>query len=73
MFDVFCAAESIRDFLSLLVTYTVTNDHFFSGHTGIAVFGAIEISRSRETWLTLRAHYAMDVFAGLWRRCALRR
>src|SRR5215467_6532449 len=66
-------------FPSLLVTYSVTNDFFFSGHTAIAVFGAAELARLRETWLTvcaillvcfevtaviaLRAHYTMDVFA----------
>src|SRR5712691_12199849 len=68
-------------FPSLLVTYHVANDFFFSGHTAIAVFGAIELSRLRRTWLTvlailiacfelatvliLRAHYTMDVFTGL--------
>jgi PAP2 superfamily C-terminal len=68
-------------FPSLLVTYHVANDFFFSGHTAIAVFGAIELSRLRRIWLTaaavlivifeiaavliLRAHYTMDVFAGI--------
>jgi len=68
-------------FPSLLVTYHVANDFFFSGHTAIAVFGAIELSRLRRTWLTvlailiagfevatvliLRAHYTMDVFTGV--------
>jgi hypothetical protein len=67
-------------FPSLLVTYHVANDFFFSGHTAIAVFGAIELSRLRRNWLTitavllvffevatvliLRAHYTMDVFTG---------
>jgi hypothetical protein len=67
-------------FPSLLVTYHVANDFFFSGHTAIAVFGAMELSRFRRKWLTvaatlivifevstvliLRAHYTMDVFAG---------
>ena len=67
-------------FPSLLVTYGVANDFFFSGHTAIAVFGAIEVARLRRTWLTLlavgvvvfeigvvivlRAHYTMDVFTG---------
>lgn len=65
---------------SLLVTYGVANDFFFSGHTAIAVFGATELASFRKTWLTalavcvvifeiaavlvLRAHYTMDVFAG---------
>lgn len=65
---------------SLLVTYKVANDFFFSGHTAIAVFGATELVRLRRRWLSvaavcvvileivavlaLRAHYTMDVFAG---------
>ena len=32
-------------FPSLLVTYGVANDFFFSGHTAIAVFGATQIAR----------------------------
>jgi hypothetical protein len=67
-------------FPSLFVTYGVANDYFFSGHTGIAVLGAIELARWRRGWLTtvgvlvvifeittvltLRAHYTMDVFTG---------
>src|SRR5579862_2508688 len=42
-------------FPSLLVTYNVGNDFFFSGHTAIAVFGAIELSRLRKRWLTVAA------------------
>ncbi len=68
-------------FPSLLVTYSVGNDFFFSGHTAIAVFGAIELARLGKRWLTvvavvvvlfeiaavliLRAHYTMDIFTGL--------
>lgn len=68
-------------FPSLLVTYNVGNDFFFSGHTAIAVFGGIELARIGKRWLTivaagivvfeiltvlvLRAHYTMDVFTGL--------
>src|SRR6266403_2694489 len=68
-------------FPSFLVTNHVANDFFFSGHTAIAVFGAIELSRLRRKWVTaaaimlvffevatvliLRAHYTMDVFAGI--------
>jgi len=68
-------------FPSLLVTYHVANDFFFSGHAAIAVFGAMELSRLRRPWLTaaavlivvfeiaavlvLRAHYTMDVFTGI--------
>jgi membrane-associated phospholipid phosphatase len=67
-------------FPSLLVTYSVAGDFFFSGHTAIAVFAATEIARLKKRWLTalaifivlfeiaavivLRAHYTMDVFAG---------
>jgi membrane-associated phospholipid phosphatase len=68
-------------FPSLLVTYNVGNDFFFSGHTAIAVFGGIELARLGKRWLAivavaivlfeiatviiLRAHYTMDVFAGI--------
>jgi hypothetical protein len=68
-------------FPSLLVTYGVSNDYFFSGHTAIAVLGATEMARLGRRWLTalgvgivifevltvlvLRAHYTMDVFTGL--------
>jgi hypothetical protein len=67
-------------FPSLMVTYGVANDLFFSGHTAIAVFGALELARLNRRWLgvlgfgialfematvlTLRAHYTMDVFTG---------
>jgi len=67
-------------FSSLVVTYGVANDLFFSGHTAIAVLGAIELARLGRRWLgvlgagialfevvtvlTLRAHYTMDVFTG---------
>jgi hypothetical protein len=67
-------------FPSLLVTYGVTTDFFFSGHTGIAVLGAVEMARmggrrwlylgiaiavfEAATVLVLRAHYTMDVFTG---------
>ena len=65
---------------SMLVTYDVATDFFFSGHTGLAVLGAVELSRvggrrclylgiaivlfEAATVLVLRAHYTMDVFAG---------
>ncbi len=67
-------------FPSILVTYGVSNDMFFSGHTAIAVYGAVEIARGGKPWRKLlgvllalfliasvvlvRAHYMMDVFAG---------
>lgn len=65
---------------TLLVTYGVSTDLFFSGHTGVAVLGAIELARLGRRWLAvlgiaiaigeaatvlvLRAHYTMDVFTG---------
>lgn len=65
---------------SLLVTYGVSNDFFFSGHTALAVLGAIEICGAAPWWLgavvvlialgevvivlILRAHYTLDVVAG---------
>jgi len=68
-------------FPSLLVTYNVANDYFFSGHTAIAVVGAKELAQLNRrpitvmaaiivifeifTVLVLRAHYTMDVFTGL--------
>jgi membrane-associated phospholipid phosphatase len=39
---------------SLLVTYGVSNDLFFSGHTAIAVYGAIELQRRMGwNWLSM--------------------
>jgi hypothetical protein len=68
-------------FPSLLVTYGVANDFFISGHTAIAVLGAIEIANIAPlylgiaagviallealTVLVLRAHYTMDVLAAI--------
>lgn len=68
-------------FPSILVTYSVANDYFFSGHTAIATLGAMELARVGKRWLTaaaagivlfeaatvlvLRAHYTLDVFTGL--------
>jgi membrane-associated phospholipid phosphatase len=67
-------------FPALLVTYDVGNDFFFSGHTALAVLGALEAARYGPWWLgvlvaviafgemltvlVLRAHYTMDVVAG---------
>jgi membrane-associated phospholipid phosphatase len=81
-----CALPAPKDliwrypgFPSLLVTYGVGNDFFISGHTAVAVLGAIEIAKIGPLWLgiaagvvafleasavlVLRAHYTMDVLA----------
>ena len=63
---------------SLLVTYDVGNDFFFSGHTAIAVLTAFELTTQGPPWLAalgilvaigeaaavliLRAHYTLDIF-----------
>jgi hypothetical protein len=68
-------------FPSLLVTYGTSSDFFFSGHSAIAVLGALELARLGRAWLTacgvaiavflvltvvvLRAHYTMDIFTGV--------
>jgi membrane-associated phospholipid phosphatase len=67
-------------FPALLVTYDVGNDFFFSGHTALAVLGAIMAAQYGPLWLAipiaiiafgeavivlvLRAHYTIDVVAG---------
>jgi membrane-associated phospholipid phosphatase len=67
-------------FPALLVTYDVGNDFFFSGHTALAVLGALEAAQLGPPWLAivaavialgemlivlvLRAHYTLDVVAG---------
>ena len=67
-------------FPALLVTYEVGNDFFFSGHTALALLGAIEAAHFGPPWLAalaavialgemlivlvLRAHYTLDVVAG---------
>lgn len=68
-------------FPSLFVTYGVGNDFFFSGHTALAVYGAMQLAALGIPWLTalgaivaalqvvaviaLRAHWTADVIAGL--------
>ncbi|NDD31362.1 MAG: phosphatase PAP2 family protein [Proteobacteria bacterium] len=64
---------------SLFVTYGVSNDLFFSGHTALAVFGGLTLATISPslvwvgvglalfevfTVLALRAHWTMDVYAG---------
>jgi hypothetical protein len=67
---------------SLFVTYGVGNDLFFSGHTALAVYGAMQLASLQVPALTvlgiviavleivaviaLRAHYTMDVLAGVF-------
>jgi hypothetical protein len=69
-------------FPSLFVTYKVGNDFFFSGHTALAVYGAIQLATLGIPALTglgiltamlqmvlvilLRAHWTLDVVAGLF-------
>ncbi len=68
-------------FPSFFVTYGVTNDLFFSGHTALATLGALELLSFGNLWLSLlaftiliyeivvvlilRAHWTMDVFTGI--------
>jgi hypothetical protein len=68
-------------FPSLLVTYGTANDFFISGHTAIAVLGAIEASQLLPSGfglaaalvaalegavvIVLRAHYTMDVLGAV--------
>lgn len=65
---------------SLFVTYHVSNDLFFSGHTALAVYGSLVVASLGIPTLTLaavalglyevfavlalRAHWTMDVYAG---------
>ena len=67
---------------SLFVTYGVSNDLFFSGHTALAVYGAMQLAALGIPALTvlgivvaalqviaviaLRAHWTMDVLAGVF-------
>ena len=66
---------------SLFVTYGVGNDFFFSGHTALAVYGAMQLAGLGVPAVTiagvvvavlqvvaviaLRAHWTVDVVAGL--------
>lgn len=74
-------------FPSLFVTYGVGNDFFFSGHTALAVYGAIQLATLQIPALTalgimvatievvavivLRAHWTLDVIAGLFAALAV--
>jgi hypothetical protein len=68
-------------FPSLLVTYKVGNDFFFSGHTALAVLAAVVAGQIFPPWVAaivsvvavgealaviiLRAHYTLDVFTAV--------
>jgi hypothetical protein len=68
-------------FPSIFVTYKVANDFFFSGHTALAVYGALELAQQGGTLfaclaifiaiyevlvvLLLRAHWTLDIFTGV--------
>lgn len=72
---------------SLFVTYGVSNDLFFSGHTALAVYGAMQLAALQIPALTvlgivvavlqvvaviaLRAHWTMDVLAGVFAALAV--
>jgi PAP2 superfamily protein len=72
---------------SLFVTYHVGNDFYFSGHTALAVYGAMQLSTLENAALTalgvvvaalealvvlvLRAHWTMDVLTGLFAAVAI--
>jgi hypothetical protein len=83
-----CALQAPKDmiwrnpgFPSLLVTYGVANDFFISGHTAVAVLGAMEMAHVAPWWvglaagvvallegavvIVLRAHYTMDVLGAV--------
>ena len=67
---------------SLFVTYGISNDLFFSGHTALAVYGAMQLAALQIPALTvlgivvaalqviaviaLRAHWTMDVLTGVF-------
>ena len=69
-------------FPSLLVTYHVANDYFFSGHTAVAAVATMHLLHVAPWWvvvlavlgtiveagtvIVLRAHYTMDVFAAVF-------
>lgn len=87
LFQVICALPKPegmiwRDpgFPSLLVTYDVGNDFYFSGHTSIAVLATIELYCINPSFgvaagiiaifeiatvIVLRAHYSMDIFTAV--------
>jgi hypothetical protein len=74
-------------FPSLFVTYDVGNDFFFSGHTALAVYGALQLATLQIPALTmlgilvavleavvviaLRAHWTLDVLAGIFAAVAV--
>jgi hypothetical protein len=68
-------------FPSLLATYNIGNDFYFSGHTGISLIAALELMNFHKHWLTICAftifgcilitlivmeiHYTMDIYTAI--------
>lgn len=68
-------------FPSLLQTYHISNDLYFSGHTGVSLIALLEMARFQKRWLTIlglslfvyeiisvlsmQVHYTMDVFTAI--------
>lgn len=68
-------------FPSLTQNYNIVNDLYFSGHAGISLIAALEITSFRKKWLTIlgfaifgfvstmviamQIHYTMDVFTAI--------
>lgn len=66
---------------SIFANYNITNDLYFSLHTGVSLIVALEVARFKKTWLTilgfsifffevscvivLQIHYTMDVFTAI--------
>jgi hypothetical protein len=53
-------------FPTLLVTYGVATDFFFSGHTGLAVLGAVELARMGTTGRGKRLWLALGIAIALF-------
>lgn len=74
-------------FPSLFITYNVSTDMFFSGHTALAVYGALQLAELGSilltaiglfivileiaTQLVIKGHYFMDIYAGLMTALAI--
>lgn len=76
-------------FPTLLQTYEISNDFYFSGHTGTSLLAALELSYFGKRWLTLfgfslfvfeaimvivmQIHFTMDVFTAIMTVCCFER